>query len=251
MTSPRVKFKNLKWDSQQLSVACGLIDLTGIGSAEKPAAAAAIKKLAQQNCKTDFITIKVPLEKVAMVNELIHWGARLIEAEITFCFPRQKKPIKAVQNRWCFCKFVKTTPPDEFVSLAAQMHHSRFFLDKMISFKKAKQLWEASLNNYCQGRADELVIAYFRGKPAGIVTLNFNKRQGIDLFIVGVKKDFQRRHIGAAMLNAICARYAHKYSIIVQTQANNLPACRLYQSQGFGYCGFTYVLHYWRNQAER
>jgi len=90
------------------------------------------------------------------------------------------------------------------------------------------------------GTGVELFVAYFQNQVAGEIRLSrsWNGYAYIDNFIVG--RDFRRLGIAKALLRKAFAwsQSNNLPGIALETQNNNLPACRLYESCGFQLGGF-------------
>jgi ribosomal protein S18 acetylase RimI-like enzyme len=234
----------LDWDSEQLGVPCGMINLSNF----KPSPAsreieAQIIRLIEQNSQLVFITVKLISSYISSINKLIDIGARLIDTELTF-ISSGTEFLHEGRYRFVFCK---ETNSDPFIPLAEEMQFSRFFLDSRIPNDKALHLWQTSIINHCKGLADRLLVAFCDDRPCGIVAMKFGNKKDLILTIVGVLKEYQRKGVGRQMLGKITERYGDNYQILVETQSINLPAQKLYHSAGFKYHGMTYNLHYWRS----
>ena len=88
-------------------------------------------------------------------------------------------------------------------------------------------------------------LAYVEGQIAGQIILrkNWNKYAYIEDITVDVK--FRRQGIGRELLSR-AERWARKrklVGIMLETQDNNVPACRFYESYGFQLRGFDSYLY--------
>lgn len=88
----------------------------------------------------------------------------------------------------------------------------------------------------CRDSADAAVfMAWLDGRPVGhlVVTTHWNGLAQVDELAVDAAA---RRHGVAKALLDVARFWAHKKflpGIVLETQNNNLPACRLYESAGF------------------
>lgn len=244
----KLELRYLDWDTKQLGVRSGIIDITGSKSTlGEPGLSDAIKKICEEANGIRFITIKLPGSCQGTVNSLIGMGAYLIDAELVFSYPKESVskealPLKSGIDLRLFRRY----SPRHFISLAAEMKMSRFFMDPMIPEGKAARLWRSSITNHCRGYADELLVAFYEKKPCGIIMLKFSGRKNVFLHVVGILKEFQGRGIAGAMLRETAQRYSASRRIYVETLSRNIPARKAYERAGFRQDSIKYVLHYWR-----
>lgn len=245
-----VDLQYLDWDSEQLGMRCGLIDLTASRTSQRlEEVDGLIENVIQEAKDIEFVTIKLPSHCNGAVNDLVWSGSRLIDTELTFYWEKSisRLPWSIPDN--CHFEFCRETDSQPFVGLAEEMRTSRFFQDPRIPETKAIHLWRSSIRNHCEGFADELLIAHVDSRPAGIVTLRFQEPEEIWLQIVGVLRNSRRKGIGRLMLNAVRERYGEEKSIYVDTYSINAAAQGLYQAAGFKYHTLKYVLHFWRDES--
>ena len=235
-----VMLEKLLWDSEQLSLSCGLIDCSIIHKdTDQRRLFDQIDRLLKENSEVAFITIKLSFILTDILNRLVKNGANFIDTELIFRF-------NGVQHRECNTEisFVKTYAPEFFTPLSRDMKWSRFFLDDCIPGKKAEKLWMESIKNHCQGRAHLLAICFWEGKPAGFATINFDKEKKSRLFFVGVLSQYRKQGIGTDLLIAVTKKYGERYDIYVETSAMNIVAQKLYQKAGFKLHSARYILHH-------
>jgi ribosomal protein S18 acetylase RimI-like enzyme len=246
-----IELKYLDWDSRQLDVSSGLIDLTG--GMELPEAAELTQSLINLiSVRKDirFITVKLPAACAATAGALIRKRALLIDAELTFDVQPGNPsscPVHAEKLRIEFLTKIDCAP---FLPLANEMRLSRFYRDSRISSDKAQHLWQTSIRNHCEGLADRLLAAYCDDEPCGLVVIKLTENRDVYLNIVGVLKKFQGRKIGQFMLAKIIDEYSPMHRIYTETQSVNFSAQALYMKAGFQYSGLKYVLHYWGNNEQ-
>ncbi len=238
--------KYLGWDTEQLGITCGLIDVTNI---ENPPEANVltywVRELIEDKKDVVFTTIKLPGNCIETVNSLVRIGALLISTELTFIYPKDSKKGSDVIHNECKLEFCKEVDCRRFLPLAEDMRFSRFFLDSNISNDKVIHLWETSIKNHCEGFADQLLVAYFDDEACGIVTLKFRDSEQLFLHIIGILKRYQGKSFCQQMLNKISKQYTKDYGIFIETPSVNIPAQTAYQKAGFKYHTLKYVLHYW------
>lgn len=234
----------LDWDSEQLGIPCGLINLSKRKQlSASHELAAQVKILIEQSGHLEFITVKLAAPCITAVNTLITMGSRLIDNELVFISSKADTPADG-DYRFVFCA---ETDPDPFLPLADEMQFSRFFVDTRIPKHKACRLWQASIRNHCNGLADKLLVAYCDDRPCGLIVMKFENKRDLILPIVGVLNGYREKGIGRRMLGKIIGRYGNSHQIFVETQSTNQPAQKLYLSAGFRCHGMTHILHYWRS----
>lgn len=234
-----LQFKKLSWDSEQLGIPCGMIDCTSC-SFDQSEVVERIEELLNKNCDVQFITIKLSSCYSDLINRLIREQADLIDVELVFKFscasPVNVKTVSSIQ-------FMQTLDPDPLLPLAEEMRWSRLQIDKRFPRDKVVSMWKESIRNYCQGRADEIAVAYREDTPAGMITVNFIAKDSVNLFMVGVLPEFQKQGVGTELVQAVTLRYGGLRDIYVETSIQNEAAIRLYQKAGFR-LGYTrYILH--------
>jgi len=236
----------LDWDSEQLDIHCGLIDLSGDCAGKDPRILFdELNALLAENEDVKFITIKMDFSLKGILSPVIGLGARLIDTELTFRFSRSQvrnvTPLSSAY-RLEFCRKVESK---YFESLSGQMIKSRFFQDPHIPYVQAEALWKESIRNHCEGFADELLVCYYDDIPCGLVNISFKDDKKLYLHIVGVLKEYQRRGVSQIMLGKIVEKYSGDFRIYVETQSDNQAAQKAYQKSGFVYDSLKYILHLW------
>lgn len=125
--------------------------------------------------------------------------------------------------------------------------YSRFRLDNRFpvgSYERLYSRWiEQSVN---QVMATEVFCYNVKNAPRGMVTLD--RKDGVGTIgLVAIHEDYQHQGIGSAMMQHVIS-YSKKKQIeklTVATQLNNIPACRLYEKNGFEVESVTDVWHWW------
>ncbi|MBW2619624.1 MAG: GNAT family N-acetyltransferase [Deltaproteobacteria bacterium] len=240
-STSKPSLRRLGWDSEMLGLCCGIIDCSILpAEASKIDPFAKIEKLLAQGSEYDLIALKLPSLWPDTVNRLVRDGARLIETELVFAY--SGGPVRGDASSVRFSSRVEAAA---FTPLAAMMQHSRLFIDPAIPHERALRLWIKSIKNYCEGRADDLAVAFHDGRPAGLTTLNFLETGAVNLHIVGVLKKHQGQGVGRAMMSAVAQKYGRDHAITVETLSANTPAQHLYQKSGFQLVAVQHVLHAW------
>jgi len=125
--------------------------------------------------------------------------------------------------------------------------YSRFKLDEQFpsgSYERLYSQWiEQSVS---QVIASEVFCYMVDGVPIGLVTLDRKTNVGT-IGLVAIHNNFQHRGIGTIMMQHVI-RYANEHqcrNLAVATQLENVPACKLYENNGFEVESVTDVWHWW------
>lgn len=125
--------------------------------------------------------------------------------------------------------------------------YSRFNLDKRFSPGSYIKLYSHWIQQSVNRSYATDVFCYMCGeKPRGLLTLSIQGNVGT-IGLVSVDERFRQKGIGSSMI-----RHAMNYSLLhqvnklcVTTQSRNIPACRLYEKNGFRLDSVVDVWHWW------
>lgn len=127
--------------------------------------------------------------------------------------------------------------------------YSRFKIDPLFKpwFEKLYTIWiEKSLSGEM---ADAVYVATLGKSMAGFITVKKKYEDG-QIGLVAVHPDFRGQGIGSSLLKAadfwFLTNGIKNASVI--TQRDNLPACRLYEKNGYSVCTETAIFHLWKNR---
>lgn len=125
--------------------------------------------------------------------------------------------------------------------------YSRFKLDEGFpngSYERLYSRWiEQSVSRVM---ATEVFCFMIGDIPRGVVTLD--RKDGIGTIgLVAIHEDCQHQGLGSAMMHHVngYAKERHCNILSVATQLKNIPACRLYEKNGFEVESVTDVWHWW------
>jgi dTDP-4-amino-4,6-dideoxy-D-galactose acyltransferase len=131
---------------------------------------------------------------------------------------------------------------------ATAYRDTRFWHDQNFPRERVADLYRQWIINSCRGFADMVFVAEHEGQPVGYITCGSDAAAGGRIGLVGVKSDSQGKGVGRALVDA-----ATDYALTrgwtrldVATQARNISAQRLYQSQGFTTSSTSLWYHLWR-----
>ena len=110
---------------------------------------------------------------------------------------------------------------------------------------KQYQSEKVNLQEYLINPEKAIYLAYANGRPVGHIILHksWNNYACIDYIIVD--KDYRQHAIGQALMNRAKAWAVEKGlpGLMLETQDNNLQACRFYEKCGFQLGGFDKYLY--------
>ena len=129
---------------------------------------------------------------------------------------------------------------DSKLVLHAENNEIRYTTISVPSFKKRYRQDEVDYAAYVDHPDKTAFLAYVNGQMAGHIILRkyWNRYAYIEDIVVDVR--FRRRKVGRALI-AQAKRWATERGlpgIMLETQDNNVGACRLYESCGFELRGF-------------
>ena len=125
--------------------------------------------------------------------------------------------------------------------------YSRFKMDEQFLSGSYERLYSSWIEQSVSGVIASEVFCYMvDGVPIGLVTLNRKAEVGT-IGLVAIHDKFQHRGIGTIMMQHVI-RYAIENQckkLSVATQLENVPACKLYENNGFEVEYVTDVWHWW------
>lgn len=125
--------------------------------------------------------------------------------------------------------------------------YSRFNVDPYIQETKFRELYRQwVINSVNKSFADEIIVRKINDEIVGMITVKKQSERGqIGLFAVG--DEFQGKGIGRDLI--LCGmHYLQKIGckeVTVQTQKENMDACRFYEKLDYKTYNEEYVYHYW------
>ncbi|OGO11052.1 MAG: hypothetical protein A2Y53_03295 [Chloroflexi bacterium RBG_16_47_49] len=134
---------------------------------------------------------------------------------------------------------------DAKLALYVENDEIRYTIMAVPGSKKRYGLDKVDYTSYMDGVDKAVFLAYVEGQIAGQIILrkNWNKYATIEDIAVDVK--FRRRGIGKDLISE-AMRWAHQRhlaGIMLETQNNNVGACKFYESCGFQLKGFDTYLY--------
>ena len=216
------------------------------------------------NWDSDFFNLKIGKIVLDKRNTPVFSNVRTLldnsDFDLIYIFSKNKiKELEAVDRKITYiCEIPNcvtndksivdyTDDPDSLYDLAYQSgHKSRFNIDPNISdydFRRLYRLWiDNSINKTF---ADYIKVYMQDGKPLGFITAK-NYTDKIQIGLIAVNTTVRGKGIGKNLINSIMAiAKEHHLPVEVATQADNIGACRFYESNGFSILDQCYIYHYW------
>lgn len=230
-----MKVERLVWDSNFFGLRIGR---AFVSSEEEGAALASQRKNLEEGYDLLYVFtghgMRFPDDKAKLVDKKVVYSLSKV-------VPSEANPSVEL---WDANKGVT----DELLHLAlVSGKYSRFKLDDSLpsgSYERLYSRWiEQSVNHAI---ATEVFCYMVNSVPRGLVTVN--RKNGVGTIgLVAIHEEFQGQRIGSALIQHVI-RYAREgqcLKLSVATQHNNIPACRLYEKNGFEVESVTDVWHWW------
>jgi len=242
----------LEWDSRLLGLSCARLEFaeecglgpravaSAVGRAFAAGASAGVRaelvaaKIQPEDCDVRMLSEEAPDRRIVALGR--EWTFRSPAGAFAGPLPENVAFARAANGG---------TDPVPFLPLAADMRHSRYYLDPDVGEDRALAVWEASITGHCQGFAQEIAVASLGGRPAGLATIHLEDGAA-RLHIVGVLGWARGRGVGARLMRAVLARHGEARAVTVEAFAENQAAVGLYRAVGFSPVAEHVVLHFWR-----
>lgn len=133
-------------------------------------------------------------------------------------------------------------------NIAGKSHgDGRFYFDPRFAREKCAAFYETWIENSCNGMADAVWVAEYRGKPAGYLTGHLREGGEGNLGLLGVEEELRHRGVGGVLIRHALqwAREKGCDRMTVVTQGRNINAQRLFQKSGFLSRSLLLTFHYW------
>lgn len=176
------------------------------------------------------------------------WGGCLVDRKTTYLiFLKDVEP------------YLSAAPPNvvpyeprmdagPFMTLAIQSgHHSRFAVDPRFPKEKFEQLYKHWMSRSLKKEMAMEVLAVLEDEAVvGMVTLRETEKRG-DIGLIAVHSEYRGRGYGIRLVRAAQRWFFdHGYAYAqVVTQADNVPACRLYEKCGYSIEKKKFFYHFW------
>ena len=197
------------------------------------------QSLFENNIRLAYYSSSLKLE----IPKNILYEMKLVDKKITYL----KEIIDHPANDKISC-YDRDYPERKLIYLAIESGiYSRFHVDHKIGQTHFEELYtQWIVNSVSKKIADEVLVYKEEKEIAGFVTVG-KKDNRADIGIIAVDPSHRGKGIGKALMFSAENFYAGKLkSIQVITQGDNLAACKLYKSCGYGLEKKEYFYHLWR-----
>jgi dTDP-4-amino-4,6-dideoxy-D-galactose acyltransferase len=240
----------LEWDTQHFGCKIGRLE---VAKSEFDQLHSVLARAREQGFQ--LLYVLAPTEPDIDQWILSHWGGRLVDRRVDYCFARlssipprptdagtDQAPIRLIERR----EGLAEAGLIELAVIAG--NHSRFFKDTKIEKSRAKRLFEVWIEKSATGSNGEKVwIAIDKNdRLAGALTISLsapNARIGL----IAVYPEYQGLGIGKRLI-AQSKQYAFENGveeIKVATQEENNAANGLYLGTGFRVDSVRSIYHFW------
>jgi len=176
----------------------------------------------------EYASIRYPTEYFQLTHKLEDEGFRVVDVTVQLTAqinePQSSKATYRIASK------------DDVNTVRKLAHgifvHNRFFNDSLISNERSHELYATWAENCVLGKAaDETLVVEDAGIMQGFIGI---KRNG-HVSLIGVSKDAQGKGIGKQLIIAALEKFGEwgLHESVLETQATNIPALRVYQGCGF------------------
>jgi len=187
-----------------------------------------------------FIFCKVPVSKIGSSIFLEKLGFYIVDTQI-----QMNKKSKAYKKNIKQTRFVSNDDRVRVVEIAKNNFvFSRFHLDPSIDNSMANLIKEKWVDNYFNGlRGDYLIVKDLDSLVIGFLLI-IKKGKDFIIDLIAVDSNYQKLGGGSDMILCLESLFDQEATIIVGTQAANIPSICLYQKHGFRINNSSYIFHY-------
>ncbi len=134
---------------------------------------------------------------------------------------------------------------DSQLLLQAENNQIRYTVIDLTPAKKRYAKEEIDYSTYLGDPTKVIFLAYVDGDIAGRIILRKNWNKYAYIEDIAVDEKFRRRGLGRALIDQAIqwARQMGLPGLMLETQSNNVQACRFYESCGFLIGGFDNLLY--------
>ena len=233
-------FEILDWDSKFFNIKICRINGTIANSIEL---SDILKELKESEIDLVYYSSPIPLQDFQQLS--LPYKIDLVDKKITYL----KKITDNPGVKDSVTEFVGEYPDDKLIQLAIESGiYSRFNVDKKFGRSNYEAMYKAWIVNSVNKQIAKEVLVYLDNQEiVGFVTLG-EKKSRADIGIIAVDANARGRGIGKSlMFSAENWFLKNDYQLMqVVTQGDNLAACKLYESCGYGIEQSDYFYHMWK-----
>jgi len=179
-------------------------------------------------------------------------GFHLVDIRVTK--ERAMAALAEVTPSWDESRVRTATQADiPILKALARVSHgdSRFCVDKNFGPDRGSDLFEEWIEKSCNGWADAVLVASYKGRPAGYISCHGDTPQLGRIGLLAVADEAQRQRFGVALVEAALAWFKQREvaRVSVVTQGRNIIAQRLYERCGFRTHAVQLWYHHWHSEC--
>ncbi len=180
------------------------------------------------------------------------WGGNLVDKKTTYFMDLNSADVDWGSAPASVFPYHPDMDAGPFVDLAIQSgRYSRFAVDPRFPREKFERLYRHwIIGSLRKEMAKEVLTVQEHGRTVGMVTLRERLSRG-DIGLIAVDSEHRGRGYGTQLVRAAQRwffehGYAHAQ---VVTQADNVPACRLYEKCGYSVEKIQFFYHFWIQES--
>jgi dTDP-4-amino-4,6-dideoxy-D-galactose acyltransferase len=233
-------FSILNWDSDLFGYTVAKIHLTKVNLVSLEGVISSLK-----SNKVRLAYLFLDHHDPSIMNAIERFNGRLVDKKTTYMLGVTNPKLESNPNIF---SYLNSPITKQLSSLSLQSgEYSRFNIDndfKQGEFEKLYSIW---LDKSVKGEiAKDIFVYKENGCIVGFITIEI-KDDKFWIGLLAVDKQYRGQSIGAKLINR-CVEEAQKMrynTIWVNTQGDNIVACRFYEKMGFKLINTQYIYHFW------
>jgi dTDP-4-amino-4,6-dideoxy-D-galactose acyltransferase len=239
---------HLEWDSEQLGMPAARVDLlvSAGGYQEALERKTSLLRTAVEECRlrgVRYLTARVSAADLSTVHALARSGFDLVDGILTFSMTLGQAGPRTARGDLELRPF-EPGDLEQILAIARDAYTcDRFHADRSLPEGIADRLYAAWVRRCCSGEeADAVVVAARNGRVLAYVTCKIVPSSGREgtpragsIGLVATAGEARGQGIARAALDGALDwfRTQNVHTVEVGTQMQNMPACRLYEQNGF------------------
>lgn len=196
--------------------------------------------------KKSFLYAKIDCSNHSVLSHLEAFGFYVIETNVSLKQVRGRKfKIGSNHNERYQIRLASIDDRKGVEEIASKSFtFDRFHEDPKISSTKADEIKKHWVGNFFSGkRGDVMVVACENNRPVAFLLLLFREKENI-IDLIAVDSDHRNNGLGKQLIDFAKNIDPTQKSLLVGTQATNVPSIRIYEEMGFQKIHSQFVLHY-------
>ncbi len=182
------------------------------------------------------------------------WGGCLVDKKTTYLIDLKDAELCLSAAPPNVVPYDPSMDAGPFMTLAIQSgHYSRFAVDPRFPKERFEQLYRHWITQSLRKEmAKEVLAVQEQGRAVGMVTLRETEKRG-DIGLIAVQSEHRGKGYGIRLVRAAqhwFLDHGYAYAQVV-TQADNVPACRLYEKCGYAIEKIQFFYHFWIQESAR